>query len=352
MKICVLGCGNGGTTIAADLALKGHTVNLVKTSNTKSEHYDCIKENGFKIEIEENGCSRVAELNLITNNYEDGIKNCDLIILFIPTNYQEEIIKKIAPLLKNQKILIEPGYLGTFYFKKYTNNRELTFIEAESSPIDCRITEPGKVKVLFKNVRNPIGVYPKEKSEETLKFLQSLEYNFELVNSVVESALHNPNLIVHTIGAFMSIPRIEYTNGEYWMYREVFTKSVWNLVQGLDKEKISVLEALGYEGISYVDACKNRNSKDLSVDSTKIFFDYAYNSSPKGPSVSDSRYITEDVQEGLVLLESLGKYLKIDTPVCTSIINLSEACLNRKFRENGRTIERLSIKDISILKNI
>lgn len=350
MKICVLGCGNGGTTIAADLSLKGHIVNLVKTSEIPSDHYNFIKKNNFKVEVEDVD-KKIAKLNLVTDNYKEGIEGCELIILFIPTNYQENIIKNIAPYLDNQMILIEPGYLGTFYIKKYANSENLIIVEAESSPIDCRITSPGKVQALFKNVRNPIGVYPKYKSQEALEKLNSLDYNFELVDSIVESALHNPNLIVHTIGALMSIPRIEYTKGEYWMYREVFTPGVWNLVQSLDKEKMDVLEALGYKKISYVEACKNRNSKDLTVDATEIFFDYANNSSPKGPNVPDSRYITEDVPEGLVLLESIGKLLNIETPICTSIINLSEACLNRRFRENGRTLERLGIDNVNVLFN-
>lgn len=351
MKICILGCGNGGTTIAADLALKGHSVNLVKTSNIKSKHYDFMVKNNYEVIIEDNDKTSVAKLNLVTNDYEAGISGCELIILFIPTNYQEDIIKNIAPYLTNQIILIEPGYLGTFYFKKYVDSKELIFVEAESSPIDCRIIEPGKVKVFFKNVRNPIGVYPFEKSEEILKKLSVLEYNFELVDSIVESALHNPNLIVHTIGAFMSIPRIEYTKGEYWMYREVFTPSVWNIVKGLDNEKMIILEKLGYNKISYVEACRYRNSMDITIDATEIFFDYAHNSSPKGPSIPDSRYITEDVPEGLVLLESLGNALGIPTPVCTSIINLSSISLNKDFRKNGRTLQKLGIEDVNILSN-
>lgn len=351
MNICVLGCGNGGTTIAADLSLKGHKVNLVKTSDTYSEHFEYMLNNNYEVKIEENEFTQVAKLNLVTRSYEEGIKDSELIILFIPTNYQENIIKQISKYLTNQIILIEPGYLGTFYFKKYTDNKELVFVEAESSPIDCRIVSPGRVKALFRNVRNPIGVYPSEKAEETLDMLECLDYNFELVNSILESALHNPNLIVHTIGALMSIPRIELTKGDYSMYREVFTPSVWNIVKSLDNEKMNVMEYLGYDRVEYVEACKNRNSLDLECDATEIFFDYAHNHSPKGPSVPDSRYITEDVPEGLVLLESIGKEVNIPTPVCTSIIDISSAALGIDFRSNGRTLEKLCINDYTILMN-
>ncbi len=77
------------------------------------------------------------------------------------------------------------------------------------------------------------------------EFLAPLQYHYTALSSVVEAALHNPNLIVHTVGAIMSIPRIEKTNGEYCMYHEVFTPSVWNILERLDSEKMDVLEKLG-----------------------------------------------------------------------------------------------------------
>lgn len=342
MKITIVGAGNAGTTVAADLSLKGHEVTLLKTSKSlHNENFNYIKRNKT-ITIVENGESRVAKLHLVSTDYKESLKDAELIILYVQTNYQEDVIKKMIPYLTNQIILVEPGYLATLFFLKNSVCKDLIFVEAESSPIDCRIIEPGKVKVLFRNYRNPIGVYPKAKTNEVLKVLKSLQYNFIATKNIVEAALHNPNLIVHTIGAFMSIPRIEYTNGKnYWMYKEVFTPSVWNIVKGLDKEKMDVMELLGCERVPYVEACKIRNSEDLSIDAEKVFFDYANNSSPEGPTISNSRYITEDVPEGLVLLESLGEILGIKTPICSSLIELSSKAMNINFREKGRTVKRI-----------
>ena len=64
----------------------------------------------------------------------------------------------------------------------------------------------------------------------------------------------------------------------------------------------------------------NNGGDVQNVDAKEIFFDYALNSSPKGPNISNSRYIIEDVPQGLVLLESLGQLLNIKTPICTSLI--------------------------------
>lgn len=351
MNVTVVGCGHAGSTIAADLSLKGHNVTLLKTSNKlHNEHFEKIYKEQ-KINITENNISKDANL-VVTTNFEEAITSANLIILYIQTNYHENVIKKICKYISDgQIILIEPGYLSTSYFLKHTN-KDITIVEAESSPIDCRIISPGKVQVLFKNVVNPVGVYPRKNIPLAKEKLSKLDYNFEYISTVVEAALHNPNLIVHTIGAIFSIPRIEYTNkygGNYSMYREVFTPHIWNLVLSLDEEKMNVLEKLGCDRLSYVDACKKRNSNDDNRDATEVFFDYAHNSSPSGPDIPDSRYITEDVPEGLVLLESLGKVLNIKTPTCSGLINCANALLKCDFRQEGRTIEKLGIETINII---
>lgn len=352
MKITIAGIGNAGTTVAADLTLKGHEVTLLKTSNSMhNDHYKHLLETK-KVTINENGLQQIVTIHNVTDNFEVAFKNVDLIIIYIQTNYHKQLIEKIIPYLKGgESILIEPGYLSTAFFIPYCEEKNLTIIEAESSPIDCRINKPGEVDVLFRNVRNPVGVYPRNKEIETMNMLSSLDYNFIKTNSVIEAALHNPNLIVHTIGAIMSIPRIEYTNGEYWMYKEVFTPGVWNIVEMLDIEKMDILSTLGYERVSYVEACKFRNSEDNSKDALSVFFDYAQNSSPKGPSEVNSRYITEDVPEGLVLMESLGKVLKINTPICSSLIDIASAALNLPFREMGRTVDKLNYYNIMKILN-
>lgn len=351
MNIVIAGCGNAGSAVAADLSLKGNNVTLLKTSNTiHNEHFKVIASSQ-KIVLEENDATFISSVK-VTDNFAEAIKNKDLIIIFIQTNYHEDLIKKLSEYVEDgQTVLIEPGYLSTCYFLKYCK-KNITVVEAESSPIDCRIIHPGKVKVLFRNVCNPVGVYPSNNTEKTKELLDSLGYNFEYSQSVVTAALHNPNLIVHTVGAIMSIPRIEYAtkiNVEYSMYKEVFMPHVWTLVLALDEEKINVLKKLGYPGVPYVEACKHRNSLDCSRDATEVFFDYANNSAPSGPNIPDSRYVTEDVSQGLVMLESLGQVFKVSTPVCTALIDIASAMLKREFRSEGRTVNRLGAEQIKML---
>lgn len=351
MNIAIIGAGNAGSTIAADLTLKGHRVSLLKTSQKlHNDHFNVLLNNGGKINLVEDGVCQVASLYRVTTCFPDALTDdIDVIIIYVQTIFQEQVVKAIEPFLHdNQIVLFEPGYLGSMFLIKNTSKKIIS-VEAESSPIDCRIIKPGVCKVLFRNIVNPIGVFPKNKAGEVMQRLECLGYNFESLHSVLEAALHNPNLIVHTVGSLMSIPRIEFSGGEYWMYKEVFTPMVWNMVEALDKEKNLVLKKYCLPELSYVEACKLRNKgHNSNIDAKAAFFDYAKNNSPKGPTIPNSRYLIEDISQGLCLMESLAQIVNVDVPVCSSIINLASASLDTNLRQIGRSV----IRDIDVLQRL
>lgn len=352
MKIAILGAGNAGCAVAGDLSYRNHQVTLIKTSHAMhDENFNYLLENNGKISLYESGEVKTSNIYCVTRDLSK-LSEAEIVIIYIQTNYHEELIKKITPYLQdNQIVLINPGYLSTAYLLKHCD-KKIIVAEAQSSFIDCRISEPGIIKVGFRNVRNPIGIYPLTRREEAISKLDNLGFPFTYLSSVVEAALHNPNLIVHTVGAIMSIPRIEKTNGDYCMYHEVFTPSTWNILEKLDSEKMDVLEKLGFERLPYVEACKYRNSLDDTRDAKEVFFWYAaMPTRAKGPIVVDSRYISEDVPQGLVMLESLGKQLNVATPICTSLIEIASAALGRDLRENGRTQEKLGKNNIDKILN-
>lgn len=348
MKIAILGAGNTGCALAADYAGHGHNVTLIKTSDSlHNENFRYLNENGGRMEIDEFGEKRISYISDVTREVEK-VQGQDVVMLCTQTGYHLNVLGKIVSLLQaGQILMIIPGYLSTAYAMGLGLPKGVIVAEAESNFIDGRIVSPGCFKVGFRNVRNPIGIYPLDEKEKAKEVLEQLGTPFTYLDSVVEAALHNPNMIVHTVGAIMSIPRIEYTNGEYCMYHEVFTPSVWRMLESLDHEKMEILKYLGLEPVSYVEACKFRNSLDEKRDAKTVFFDYA--SMPeraKGPVSVQSRYITEDVPQGLVLMESLARVLEISVPVCTSLIELASAALSVDCRGEGRTIEKLGRESI------
>lgn len=357
MKIAMLGAGNAGCAVSADLTMHGHEVTLIKTSHSMhDDNFEFLQSHEGKMTLNEFGEIKSANIHKLSRDIAD-IGDAEIVIIYIQTNFHEQLIKRIAPYLKDDQILlINPGYLSTAYVLKHCADKNIIVAEAESSFIDGRIMEPGYFRVGFRNVRNPIGIYPAARKKEAIEKLDKLGERFVYLDSVVEAALHNPNLIVHTVGSVMSIPRIEKSKGDFCMYHEAYTRdnpATWQILEALDDEKMNILEKLGFNRLSYVEACKYRNSLDDSIDAKEVFLSYAeMDTRAKGPTKVDSRYISEDVPQGLVMLEALGKALDVTTPICTALIELASAALGRNLRAEGRTPEGLGVENIEkVLKD-
>lgn len=348
MKVAILGAGNVGCATATDLAYRGHEVALIKTSHAlHDDNFNYLIENNGRMILEEAGEEKVGNIKKVTRDLS-CINEAKVVILSVQSKYHENLIKSLMPYLNEKQILlINPGYLSTAFVLKYAQGKELTIVEATSSFIDCRIKKPGRIKVGFRNKRNPLAVFPASKKKETKQILDNLGFPFYYLDSVIEAALHNPNLIVHTVGAIMSIPGIESKNKNFIMYYDAFTPSVWNILEALDAEKMDILEKLGCKRISYVEMAKFRNTLDESMDAKDNFFKYAMlPNREKGPTNIEHRYISEDVPQGLVMLEALGDALHIKTPITTALIEIASAALGRDLRIEGRTPEKLGRENI------
>ncbi len=350
MKISILGAGNAGCAVAADLTLKGHEVTLIKTSHAlHDDNFEYLLENNGAMTLDEFGDVRTAYIHKVTRDVSE-ISGSKVIIIFIQTKFHEQLIERIEPYLcDGQLLLIVPGYLSTAYVLKHCK-KDIIVAEGESSFVDGRILELGRFRVGFRNVRNPVGVYPRARKEEAFKMLEQLDERIVPLNSVVEAALHNPNVIVHTVGTVMSIPWIEKTQKDFCLYHDAYARTnvaTWRLLEALDSEKMDIIEKLGFERLSYVEACKYRNSLDDTIDAKEVFLKYAEMPiRSKGPAKVESRYITEDVPQGLVMLEALGRSLDVQTPIASSLIEIASAALGRDLRREGRTLVTLGMENV------
>lgn len=305
MIVTIVGAGNAGCAHAFKFSEKGFQVRLLKTSHAMhDENFEKIlKQNGiWGVDNTNNGKRSFQKLNIITRNPEDALPNADIIIVMTQSLNHRNVYNIIAPYLnlKNKLLLLIPGNLGSLYFKDVCNKNNIILSEGESTPFDARIVNLGEVQILFENTRNAVSFLPKKNASDGLSILNNLCDTYKYYrNNIIESALHNPNLIVHTVGTIMSANRIELMKGEFWMYKESFSDSIWNLIRKLDEEKNKTIEAYGGQGLSYLDACKFRNEIDLSKDSLCVFESYAEKGGPKGPSSIHTRYLLEDVPNGL-----------------------------------------------------
>lgn len=345
MKVTIVGCGNSGLIHAAKIFEKGaHEICLLKTSKTNSEYFDkIVAEGGYRVkDLTNMGHDFFVTPTLATRDVKKAIDFADIIMVMTTTLQHESIAQLIAPYVRDGQIItLCPGYMGSLIFKKYIQ-KEVIYNEWETTAYNGRVMNNDYVKITFYNPRNAISVLPKAQEQYVIDIYSKLFDNTKyLRTNILESALHNPNMIVHTIGMTFSASRIEYSKGEFWMYREAFTDSIINVISAFDKQKNEVLKAYGCEPLDYFEAAKWRNEEDLNIDAMTSFRSFA-DSSNKGPMFLRHRYLLEDVPMGLGLFVSLGKLAGVDTSIAESIITLAGALLGEDLKTNSRTIQTLT----------
>lgn len=351
MKVTIVGCGNSGLIHAAKIYQKGNNeICLLKTSQTNSAFFDkIVSEKQYKvIDLTDNSNEFIVKPTLTTRDAQEAIDFADIIMVMTTTLQHESVAQLIGPYLRDGQIVVLcPGYMGSLIMKKYTS-ADVTFSEWETTAYNGRIVNNEFVRITFYNPRNAISVLPLSRKDDVLAKLSTLfDDTHYFRKNILESAIHNPNMIVHTIGMTMSAARIEYSKGEFWMYREAFTDSIVRVINEFDKQKNKVLQAYGCEPLDYFEAAKWRNEEDLTVSAMDSFKAFA-ECSNKGPSFLRHRYLLEDVPNGLGLFISLGKLAGVDVSIAESILTLASALLGEDFTSQARTIQSLMGNDITI----
>ena len=347
MKVAVLGAGNVGVAISADLSLRGHDVTMIKTSSVPSSVYDNIRSNDNRVSIKENGKYAPVLIGDVTDELHK-IEKCDVVFITVQGTYHESLIKRIAKYLRREQIVVcICSYLSSLYFQKYCPFMPV-IAETTGPYLEGRIDTddiPGEVvfRVGCRLSRSPLSVFESEDKDYCMNVLHQLYKGFSAEYSPVESALLNPNMVLHTVGAIMSIPRIEFSDGNFCMYREAYTRkneATMKIMLGLDEEKKNVLAKLGCQS---VDIFKAGGFLGNPLES---FYRYSESSDRAiSPTSVHSRYITEDVSQGLVLLESISNLIGVAVPITSSLITIASQALDINFRATGRTIERLGAEE-------
>ena len=348
MHFSIIGCGNSGLIHAAKLIENGHEVGLLKTSSAiNDEFFNIIQsEGGYNVKDETNGGNRFfVQPVFITRDVKRAVEFGDVLMVMTTTLQHEKIAQLIAPYVRDgQIIILVPGYMGSLIFKKYIH-KDVTYSEWETTAYNGRIVDSMYVRITFYNPRNAISALPSSRVQNVVDIMSKCFVNTKYTRkNILESALHNPNMIVHPIGILFSASRIEHSHGEFWMYKEAFTESVINVIKAFDVQKNKILNAFGCDSLDYFEAAKWRNEEDLNIDAMTVFRSFA-NSSNKGPSFINHRYLNEDVPMGLGLFISIGKIVGVDTSIQEAIMALASALLGKDLKEKARTIQYLLGKD-------
>jgi opine dehydrogenase len=259
----------------------------------------------------------------------------------------ERVARELAPLLREgQAVVLWPGSGGTLALRKVWDelgfDRHVPVAEAATFPYCCRRLE-GAGTVNIHRIDGPRILLAALPATDTPQVLAALDGTYagavQPAVSVLEPALYNVNIIVHPVGALLNMGRVEYSKGEFYMYKEGITPSVKKVINAMDAERAALFRALGYRPYTYDEVfrdCFNMSVQEFAATSSK------------GPFSMQDRYVTEDIPMGAALTVSLARKAGVPTPTYDTMIHLASVVNDTDYYRAGRTLENLGLAGLSL----
>ena len=359
--IAVLGGGNGGHAIAANLSLAGFKVNFFELPRFAESFEKVLRTK--EIQIQGISIDGVAKLNLATTDIQQAIKDAEVIFVITPAFGHKAMAEVCAPFVQDgQTIVLMPGSGGSLefinIFKQKKVKREVTFAESCTLPYGARLKGPGHVSVLINAMILPTGVFPSKKTEEVIPKLKQFYSMIIPTKDVLEAAINNPNPIVHPVATLLSATRIEHSKGEFYLYAEGMTPAVARTYESLNQERLSICKALGYklyhwDNLEFKDYNLGETEEECRYRILNTSMDAAFGKDGiyagikmKGPEHLKDRYVTEDVPYGMVLLSTLGDLLRVPTPTHDAVIQLASTINRTDYWKTGRGMKQLGLSKL------
>ena len=339
-KIAVISTGNGGQSMAAYLANKGYSISLYAR---EQERVDMFTTNRFTLGGK---VTAEAEIDLISCNIEEVIKDACLIMVTTPAQYHPFVARQMAPYLKDgQIIVLNPGRtLGTYVFEHALDEcgckAKVILAETDTFVFTCRCKEPGHPMIY--EIKHGVRVAAHNPADTPLiaDQLDRLFGNILPAGNVLETGLSNIGMIFHPLPILMNITRVE-AKEDFRFYIEGISPLVAGVLERMDRERVRVAAAMGVKVPTAMEWLCDRYGSHGDNLYEMIQNTEAYKN-VFAPTDIDTRYIFEDIQTGCVPVAHLSRRAGIRVPVIGSVINWASILYNRDFNANGRNDQKIN----------
>jgi opine dehydrogenase len=347
--IAVFGAGNGGHCMAADMALAGHPVILCELPEF-AERLEAVADSRT---IRLTGIGRTGEARLAEVTFEpsEAASRADLLNLVVPAFGQRRFFDELIPHLRDgQTVVVWAGDFGSLELSRLLRARRpglsVHVVETNTLPYGTRLAGPGHVHLALLAPKVIAAALPAAAPGPALPLLRELWQCIAPGRDVLSVALSNPNPIVHPPGALLNVGRIQYSGGDFNMYREGITEAVARVIRAVYEEVRGVATALGTEVLEYEERDFRTKVSIMGVAFQAPFDTVGVIGDIAGPKSIQDRYITEDLPYGLVPVAQLGDRLEVDTPLIDAIVTLGSSVCGRDFWAEGRGLDSLGRADL------
>ncbi|WP_287640975.1 NAD/NADP octopine/nopaline dehydrogenase family protein [Bacteroides sp.] len=359
------------------------------------------KGNGLYLERPENTNKEVSKFltlgdSCVTTDLEYMVLNSDIVIIALPSIYQEEAVqnmcdagiwKKRTPIVLSPSRSVATPYLWRIVGERYP------IVCFSTCPYSCKAPKPD-VAYIKRRKRTWIASLEGDFNLVQIEFVRRLFPQAALSTVPALTSLNNIGAVFHCATYLLNYDEIEKrkNNGEvfsFYIDGIASRPEVGHVLEEIDQVRLHIAAALGIDvfglkenpredvwrkltnGLRALEA-EHDNEIEILRNIRKQFLEYLNNSvlsaqhwlditygvvRIEGESLSQAigrtptyqknsvpqlRYIEEDIPTGLVVFEALAKMLNVDCSVVTDMINLYDEICNENVRLKGRNLHDFS----------
>jgi opine dehydrogenase len=348
IDVAVLGAGNGGVAVAADLGARGFRVALANRSRERLEPFLRLGA------VEMTGALGEATVPVarITTDVAEAVAGADVVMLTVPAPgqayYAEELARCLAP---DQLVVLNASNTGSALhvarILAELGAPPVAVVELNSLTYICRMASPTRVNITGPARTVRMGVLPAARAEESAARFRRYYPQAEPVPSVLVTSLTNLNAVLHPPGMLLNAGWIEHTAGQFFYYYEGTTPAVARAIEAVDRERRAVAAAYGFETPTFLDFFFRAGYTSRRAWEAGSVLEALRDSVPnryiKAPPNLEGRYIQEDVGFGLVPLRALAQAVGVPVPTVEALIHLASVATGVDYLEHGLNARRMGI---------
>ncbi len=340
MNISIIGAGNLGTAIAADLGRK-HSVKLYSSKPDKFS-----KELVFR--DMENNIEFTSMVSKVTNSYEEAVSNADMVFIAVPTFLTKPTVEGIMPYLSKNTILgFVPGAGGVEYLARSAIEAGNTVFGFERVPYVARVEEYGRIVSASKKAHYRVASIPSSQAGRISHLIEEL-FNvpctpmLEFISITLTPSLHCARLY----DLYRNYKQGEELEDNPFFYGE-WRDSASYITFNLDYELHQVCDALTSNGISASEVVPYPVHYESATPEllTKKLRSIQSLSRIKGPLLQtatgrfildiDSRYFTESYPYRLSIVKGLADIVELEVPKTDEVLQWYSRLACKEYYNNN-----------------
>lgn len=345
-KVTILGAGHQGLAMAAHLSCNGVECYLW---NRTEDHIKEVQKNNEII------CKGIIEKRVKIHKVSTSISEVlqKTIMVTTPSTAHSDLAKALAPYVdETYTIILNPGRtfgILDFIYKLIQAGCNHLPCVAETQTIiyTCRRDEKNVVRLYALKEGVPISTLKYAELSRVMNIIpKCIRQYFVPSDNYIVTSLGNVGMILHCAPVLMNIGWIENKKTKFEYYYDGISETIASVLEKIDMERCAVGRAMGVNVETLVEWLQ-RTYHTVGNNLFEHLQSNVYYRGIDAPKSVHHRYIEEDVPNGLVALESAGKYLNLATPITSTMISMANITMNCDYRKSGRNFIILkSVEDM------